>query len=203
MLKDLPIYKATLSSVEDGIYTVSLVDDPAVESNFLMFSKNKLMFSIDDEEQRIITGCIMRCDFPIYRRDDSGYEYYIVFDKPTIELMAEKMLADATHNNINLEHNPDAYVQDVYLKELFFKDKSRGIVPKGFDDISDGSLFGTYKVLNDDVWSQIKEGTFKGFSIECYIDAVEVEMSKEDTELQLWSDILDMLKQIENKRYLR
>lgn len=196
MLKDLPIYKATLTSSEDGIYTVSLVDDPAVESNFLMFSKNKLMFSIDDEEQRIITGCIMRCDFPIYRRDASGYEYYIVFDKQTIELMAEKMLADATHNNINLEHNPDAYVNDVYLKELFFKDKARGIVPKGFDDVSDGSLFGTYKVLNDAVWSQIKEGTFKGFSIECYIDAVEIEMTQEERD---WYDILTMLKQIENK----
>lgn len=196
MLKDIPFYKACLTSVEDGIYTVSLVDEPAVESNFMLFSKERMMFNIDNEEQRIITGCIMRADYPIYRRDASGYEYYIIFDKQTIELMAEKMLAEATHNNINLEHNPDNYVDDVYLKELFFKDSKRGIVPVGFEDIEEGSLFGTYKVLNDDVWAQIKEGTFKGFSIECFVDAVEVTMTEEE---QLWYDVYNMLKQLEGK----
>ena len=38
--------------------------------------------------------------------------------------------------------------------------------PKGFEDLPDGSWFGSYKVDNEAVWNDIKAGTFKGFSVE-------------------------------------
>ena len=38
--------------------------------------------------------------------------------------------------------------------------------PKGFDKLPNGSWFVSYKVDNDDVWKQVKDGTFKGFSVE-------------------------------------
>lgn len=199
---NLPLYKAQITDSVDGMYTVSLVDYPAVESDFLYFNENKkpLEFSIDDEEQRIITGVIMRCDFPIYRRTADGYEYYIMYDKPTIELMAEKWVGEGLVNRINLMHQEDNYVTGLYLKELYIKDTERGINPKGFEVISDGSLFATYKVLNDDVWNSIKSGEFKGFSLEGYFDVKEVQSPEEEAENALLDDIINMLEKIiENK----
>lgn len=197
MNKELPIYKAVINDETSGMYTISLVSEPAVESNFLYFNEQKkpLCFKVDNEEKRIVTGVIMRCNHPIYRIGISGYEYYITFDKPTIEKMTEKWLKEGLQGNVNLQHNPDAYVDDVLLKEVYFKDIERGINPMGFEDIEDGSLFGTYHILNDDVWESVKKGDFKGFSLEGYFDTVEVEQVDEET--QLWSDILDMLKQLD------
>lgn len=198
---NLPLYKAQITDATTGMYTVSLVDYPAVESDFLYFNENKkqMTFSIENEEQRIITGVLMRCDFPIYRITDGGYEYYIMYDKATIELMAEKWIADGFANYVNLQHNPLNYVDGVYLKELYIKDTERGINPKGFETISDGSLFATYKVLNDDVWNGIKSGEFKGFSLEGYFDVKEVQTPEEEAENALLDEIINMLNNILDK----
>lgn len=199
MAKQLPIYEATIENMDDGMYTVSLVDYPAVESDFLYFKKDQktLNFKVENEEKRVVTGVLMRADHPIYRIGNSGYEFYIKFSKETIEKMVEKWLENGLTNNVNLMHNPENYVKNVHLREVFIKNVDRGVNPKGFESIEDGSLFGTYYVENDDVWQSIKNGEFKGFSIECLVSSYEVEM---DDDKQLLSDILDLMKKIENKR---
>lgn len=198
MIKDLPLYRAVIEDETSGMYCVSLVTYPAIESNFLYFNEQKkpMYFKVEDEEKRVITGCVMRCNHPIYRIGLSGYEYYITFDKATIEVMCEKWLKEGLNGNVNLQHNPEAYVDGVLLKEVYFKDIQRGVNPEGFEDIEDGSLFATYHILNDEVWEKVKTGEFKGFSLEGYFETIEVKPEM-DEETQLWSDILDMLKQLD------
>ena len=165
--KSIPIYKAIVDDTEDtGMFNISLVDDPAVECNWLAFKEDKevLTFSVEDEDQHIIRGVIMRSNFPIYRRTEYGYEYYIEYDKETIKKMAQKYLAFGFQNNIDTMHNFE--MEDgVQMVQWFIKDVENGINPKGFEDIEDGSLFAEFKVENEDIWKQIKEGTFKGFSL--------------------------------------
>lgn len=165
---NIPIFEAMINEEIEGIYKISLVDAPAVESNFFFFNKDKVevKYSIQDEEQRIVFGVLMRADFPIYRRDEQFGEYYIKYSKETIKKMAEKMLVDGTQNNINLFHAAGTDVTGVNLLEIFIKDSSKGISPVGFEDIEEGSLFCSYKVENDSVWNAIKDGTFLGFSLE-------------------------------------
>ena len=155
-----------MEDLESGMYCISLVDAPATQSNFIAFSEDKelLKYSVQDEEQRRVFGLVMSCDTPIYRRDNSGYEYYIFYDRKTIELMAEKYLKLNRQNNVDLQHSFE--LEDgIFLNEIFIKDSERGIAPKGFETVKDGSLFATFHVLNDKVWEAIKEGTFKGFSL--------------------------------------
>ena len=166
--KGLPIYDAALGSEHDGILRISLVDDPAVMSDFIALAvqQRTLSFKVESEEKRLISGVIMRANFPIYRRDESGYEYYIVYKPETIRAMAEKYLADNRQNAVNLMHKAGSDVDGVQMVQWFIKDTARGIAPEGFDDISDGSLFAEFHVENDDVWDGVKDGTFKGFSLE-------------------------------------
>lgn len=174
----LPIYNATIDMEGDstGMLRVSLVDDPAVQSDFLTFSKQKpvQMFSVEDEEKRLVYGVLMRADFPIYRNGENG-GYYIVFQAETIRMMAEKYLLEGRQNDVNLMHKPNSSIEGADMVQMFIKDTERGVNPKGFEDIADGSLFAEYHITNDDVWQQIKEGTFKGFSIEInmYTEPVE------------------------------
>lgn len=163
----IPYFYANINSDDEGIYNISLVDAPAVESNFLAFNKQEqLTFSIQNEEQRKLLGVIMRAEYPIYRFDEQMGEFYIKYSKETVKLMAEKLMKDQHHNNINIMHSPNSNVDGVYMTSLFIKDTEKGINPTGFEDIENGSLFAEYHVLNDEIWSSVKDGTFKGFSLE-------------------------------------
>lgn len=180
----IPTYYANITDEFEGITTISLVDYPAVQSDFVAFDKQDKMplFKFEDEEQRKIMGVIMRCEYPIYRRSETYGEFYIKYSKETIEKMTRKMLAENTGNYVNLMHDGEAYVDGVTLEQVFIKDSSKGVSPSGFEDISDGSMFGVFHVENDIVWDAIKSDTFRGFSLEGYFsidkeDKTETKMS--------------------------
>lgn len=186
MNKGLPIYNAVIDSENDGIQFVSLVESPAIETNFLAF--NKLQKYSLDTDKRIVTGPLIIADFPIYRRDSIRGEYYVIFSKETIKELAEKFLLDKKTTSVNLEHSES--VTGVILTELYIKDVSRGISPKEFEDVSDGSLFATYKVENDSVWEEIRSGAFKGFSLEGIF-------SLDDSDIEI-EELYKLFKKIKN-----
>lgn len=166
---DLPIYKLSIDETdpESGLEFISIVDSPAIERSFQAFQdKGKLSFKISDESQRIVSGPFMVADLPIYRRDDIRGEHYVLFEKEAIRKIAYKFFKDNLNTSVNLQHQKQ--VDGVFLFESMLIDKERGILtPKGFDELPEGSWFGSYKVDNDDVWSQfISTGVFKGFSVE-------------------------------------
>jgi len=162
----LPVYQALVRDEECGMLRISLVDDPAVQSDFLAFDSHKrtLLYSVQDEEKRLVLGVVMRADFPIFRRDAKMGEFYIVYKADTIRTMAEKYLAENRQNLVNLMHEQGSEVDGVQMVQYFIK--GGGIAPEGFEDIADGSLFAEFHVTNDEVWNDIKAGTYKGFSLE-------------------------------------
>ena len=179
MNKNLPLYEALINDLEDGIFAVSLVSTPATESNWQCFSKEEQMYSIENEEEHIITGVIMLANTPIFRRDDSGYEYNIVYSPETIKLMSEKMLKDMAHNQIDIEHNGCILpAGTVNLVEIYIKDSEKGISPNFLKDIPDGSLIGSYKIHDDVLWNMCKEGTLHGFSLAGWFDVKEFKDKK-------------------------
>lgn len=194
-MKKLPIFEAKISDMNEGMTTISFVDYPAVESDWVSFDKQQEVqqFSVEDEEERIVMGVVMRADYLIYRRTGNGFEYYITYSPETIRLMARKYLKDNFQNNVDLQHDGNM-VEGIEMEEMFIKDSDNGINPKGFEEISDGSLFARFKVLNEDVWNEIKEGKYNGFSLEGYFDVVE-----QDPEEQEFNAIMELLKKINNK----
>jgi len=197
----IPVFEAIIDSYDTGIYKISLVDLPAVESDFVAFNdqdKAEVKFSIDNEDERMVTGVIMRANFLIYRYSPEFGEYYIKYSPETIKTMAEKMMIDNTFNNVNLMHEYGTDVEGVNLVELFIKDTSKGISPSSFEDIEDGSLFATYKINNDAIWEQIKLGTFKGFSLEGIFNLESVELKRQSNK-QEKNTFLNTMNRLFNK----
>lgn len=168
-IDDIPVFNATLDE-DCGIIRVSLVDDPAVSKNFQVFKANArpMLYAVQDEDKHLVRGVIMRADYPIYRRDKSLGEYYIVYKPDVIRQMAEKYLTEDRANNVNIMHKEGSDVEGVNMVQWFIK--GAGVAIDGFDDIADGSLFAEYHVTNEDVWAEIKAGTYKGFSLEGYFN---------------------------------
>ena len=56
----IPVYDAIITDEDCGMFKISLVDDPAVMSNFQTFdaSKKVQMFSVADEEKRLAENSI-------------------------------------------------------------------------------------------------------------------------------------------------
>ena len=193
----IPVFDALITDDDCGMNRISLVDAPAVDVDFLAFSAHKhtQMYSVSDEEKRIVRGVVMRADYPLYRRDNVKGEYYVIYKADTIRKMAEKYLLESKQNEVNLDHQDDEEVDGVQMVQWFIKDSANGINPMGFEDIADGSLFAEFHVVNDDVWASIKDGTYKGFSLEGLFD-LQPEQNKSEVE-----SIVDSLDGIFSKLY--
>lgn len=188
----LPIYTLVLKddAEDSGVNYVALVDEPAIERNWFAFKK-EFKFAVDSD-RRIITGALMIADLPIYRRSESMGEFYVVFDKTQIEMMVQKFMKAGYQNNVNEQHDPTKVLDGVTMFESFIVDSQRGIkAPNGFDGITEGSWFGSYKVENDDVWAKVKDGSFMGFSVEGMFDLVPQKPTLE-------SQIIDIIESIQS-----
>lgn len=200
-----PIYDAVIKNSEDGTFCVSLVDNPATEVGFVVFDEDKpiVKFSVDDEKERIVSGIIMLADTPIYRRTVDNFEYYIKFSKDTLKLMAEKMIFDGVGSSVNIQHENNSYVDGVNLLELFIVDREKGINPTYFENVPDGSLVGSYKIHNDEVWEMIMKGEVLSFSLEGIFTMVEEKFenieetyNKENKLKNKMSKIKEMLRKL-------
>lgn len=184
LYKDLPVYNIVLNDEDEsqGLSVVSIVSDPAVCEQLYCFDKaekKQLIFADETNEKKCITSVAILADTPIYRIDEYGNPYYVVFTKQVIRDLVEKYSKDGYQNLVSFEHNGEI-VNDFILIESYFVDKEKGIAPEKFD-VSDGSWIVTYKCTNDEVWEKVKNelGT-GGYSIEINC---EIEPAPADQEI--------------------
>jgi hypothetical protein len=196
MIMELPLYMLEISddlNDDAEVQFVSLVDRPAIQKNWNAF-KNEQKFQIISEDKRIISGCAMLADTPIFRSDATFGDYYVAFSKDTITKIVQKYFKKGYQNNVNLMHDPNQIETGVTMFESFISDKSRGIEPmKGFEDAPDGSWFVSMLVENDEVWDKVKQGMVNGFSIEGIFNYAPL-VSKEQ---QVMNEIYKILEEVE------
>ena len=150
----------------DEVFAISLVEEPAIESNFVFFDKEKIHFAAVNDEKRLLMGPILIPDKQILRIDGEGMPYHVFFKPETIKRLSEMYLEKKYTDKSTLEH--DKKITGVNLVESWIvesrtKDKSAmyGL------SVPVGTWIGTFKVNNDDIWENyVKTGEVKGFSIE-------------------------------------
>lgn len=154
----------------------------------------KLSFSINEDKQEIF-GPAMLADVPIYRNDSQLGEYNVVFDKATIYKIAQKFFEKDFNKNFNLMHDANQKCSNVYAFQSYIVDSEEGRpAPKGYEDAKDGSWFLGVKVNNAEVWSKIKSGEIKGFSVEGVFEYKKKELTAE----QIYNEIQKLLQEVES-----
>lgn len=198
MNKEFKVYELIINEDdESGVDQIALVDQPAIERNWETFNSQPVQkFAIEDEEKRIASGYFMIADLPIVRYNEEDGEHYVKFSKATIEKIVNKHFKEGHVGTFNLMHDQDRPANDVFLIESIIVDSKRGTkAPENFKDAPDGSWWGSVRVLNDDVWNQIKSGEFKGFSVEGIFERTEPTPTKEEV-------IEEVIKQIQFNTWL-
>ena len=163
----------------DEVFAISLVEDPAIESNFVWFDKEKIQFQKIDNEKRLVVGPVLIPNKKILRIDGEGKPYEVFFKPETIEKLAQGYLKKGYQAKTTVEHEDK--VSGVTLVESWIKtsklDKSNSY---GLN-LPIGSWVGMFKVDNDDIWKDyVKNGEVKGFSIEGIFSHDLVKQSKQN-----------------------
>ena len=169
-----------------GIEAVSIVENPAIEEDFIALKNQEFKFAEVNKEKRILMGAALIPNKPIYRKSGDK-DYYIYFSRDTVRKASELFFIRGNYNKSTLEHGKalsGLVAVESWLVEDPKKDKSAAYgmsMPKGTWMLS-------MKVQNDDVWNDyVKTGKVKGFSIEGYF-ADKLERPNEPNKLAEWEE---------------
>jgi len=190
----MKIIELIISNDEDGIEAISLVDRPAIQSNFITLAKDYEMNLAEvDKEKKILMGPALIPNKMIFRKDGES-KYQVYFSESTVEQASQMYLKNGNQSNATLQHKTK--IDGMSLVESWLitdpaMDKSKSY---GFD-LPKGTWMVSMKADNEEIWAKAKSGEIKGFSIEGYFaDKLSLELLPDIKDEELVSQILNILE---------
>lgn len=177
----MKLYELTIEDNQDEIFAISLVENPAIESDFVYFKneKTEIRFATIDNDQHMLVGPILIPDKKIIRVEADGEPYEVFFTKDTVKRLAQNYLAKKYTDQATLEH--DSKIKGVTLVESWIKDGQFDKSNNYGLNLPKGTWVGMFKIDDPKIWSDyIKTGKVKGFSIEGLFSHKLVKASLED-----------------------
>lgn len=162
----------------EGVYAISVVDSPAMESQFIALKKQeKVQLKVIDEEKMLLLGAVLIPNKLIFRKQD-GKEFNIVFPTKTVRLAMENFLIKGYQKNSTLEHDENLKLENVafvehWIKEDNVHDKS---IKYGIDE-EIGTWFTVLKAQDKETYEKIKAKG--GFSIDGFFDLEKINLKSE------------------------
>lgn len=174
MERIIPLVQFTFDekNPEAGMKGISLVDEPAIESNFQFFDKTKEVrqyFQVAGYEG-VVQGLALKPDMPILRYDMNKNPYYGYFTSETIKKLRDSFQKHLQTNNISTDHNGKSV--EGYLTESFIIDSESRLADvksRGIEDATMGSWFVQYKIEDPKVFQRVVDGELRGFSVEAFL----------------------------------
>lgn len=187
-------------------YAISMVEQPAIESDFVALSEQKeekIQAFLESNERHMVYGAALIPDKDIYR-NNGEQEFYISFTKESIEKMSQDFMKEYRQNEVTLDHQEmanDITITESWLVEDPYKDKSNALginVPQGTWMIG-------MKVNQIDVWDRVKAGELKGFSVESMISLEEFGKQNDNNmintdEMSFWAKMKEVLAEAFSKK---
>ena len=202
MSKKLKKFKV---GIDSETYAISMVDEPAIEEEFVALAKEeeKVEIQLSEDEKHMVYGAVLVPDKDIYRNDGER-EFYINFTKESIEKMAQDFMKEYRQKEVTLDHEDEASevcVVESWIKADLFKDKS---VALGLNEqLPVGTWFAGMKVNNIETWDRIKAGELRGFSVESLISLEEFGKQNENNmdinetnEMNFWTKMKEVLSEV-------
>jgi len=177
-----------------GIQAISIVDNPAIEEDFIALKSQEVKLAEVDKDKKIIMGPALIPNKKIFRKFGEQ-EYFIYFSEDTVKKASELFLTKGNQNNSTLEHEIKLNGLSVVESWIIEDEKHDKSNKYGFN-LPVGTWMVSMKVNNDDVWNNyVKSGKVKGFSIEGhFIDAIKYEQDQEIEALSIIEELTDILE---------
>lgn len=164
-MKTYRIYVDPNEDIDTTIEMNSAVKNPAMESNFIAFSKDKVAFEFNDIQQNIV-GVAIEPNKVIPRVGNGGEKYNVIFEAEDIKNMAYLYGKNLSWNKLNFEHNQKNMAQSAVMYLSYIIDRKNGInPPEAFSDYPDGTWILGYHFYDKEEYNFVKEN-FIGWSVE-------------------------------------
>ncbi len=196
-MENLDIYELFIDEDSDfsGIEAISIVENPAIEEDFIALKAAEVKLTEVNKERRILMGAALVPNKEIYRRNSEG-EYYIKFSSETVRKASQLFLSRGKQNNATLEHEVEIgglSVVESWIVEDEVQDKSR----KYGLSVPVGTWMVSVKVNNEEIWEEfVKTDRVKGFSIEGFFTDKLDTPKKEDVEELAAQKAIDIIKNL-------
>ena len=206
MKLDIPVYEFLIDdSKESGVKTISLVEDPAIQSFFVAFDNDKpkpRYVKLESEYEQSILGIALQPELPIYRLDrETGEEYYGVFSVETIKKIVHKFHKELQNNKVNLDHNSENYIS-AYMYSDYIVDSElqiEDLKSKGITDAKIGSWVTLYKIEDPEVFEKVLNGEFKGLSVEAFLEVFSKRVKNNVLNKKIKSEMKKVNKSLKDK----
>lgn len=203
MAKKIKKYRVGL---ESETYAISLVEEGAIESDFVALAKEdeeKRQVFLESNEKHLVVGAALIPGKDIYR-NDGEHEYYINFSKESIEKMSQDFMKEYRQHEVKTDHDEvanEVYVVESWIVTDSYKDKSNAL---GIT-VPEGSWMVSMKVNNIETWDRIKAGELKGFSVESVVSLEEFsKQNSNNMEIEanemFWTKLVNVLKETFSKK---
>ena len=192
--------------MDSETYAISLVEEPAIESDFVALSKEdeeKVQVLLESNEKHMVYGAALIPEKDIYR-NNGEQEYYINFSKESIEKMSQEFMKEYRQFEVKTDHDEianEVCVVESWLVSDAYKDKSNAL---GIN-VPEGTWMIGMKVNNIETWDRIKAGELKGFSVESVVSLEEFSKQKSNNmEIEanemFWTKLVNVLKETFSKK---
>ena len=203
MAKKIKKYKVGMDS---ETYAISLVEEPAIESDFVALAKEdeeKVQVLLESNEKHMVYGAALIPEKDIYR-NNGEQEYYINFSKESIEKMSQDFMKEYRQYEVKTDHDEvanEVCVVESWLVSDAYKDKSNAL---GIN-VPEGTWMIGMKVNNIETWDRIKAGELKGFSVESVVSLEEFsKQNSNNMEIEanemFWTKLVNVLKETFSKK---
>jgi hypothetical protein len=176
---------------KDGVFAISLVENPAIQEDFVYLSSHEIELKVVDEEQRIVVGYALIPDKEIYRKVN-GKEFNIFFSKETVKKTSELYMKQLNLNNVTVEHNKKIEGATVIESWITEDEKYDKVNLYNVKPILGGWVV-MMKIYNDNEWEAVKRGEYKGFSIEGKFDGFD--KLEQSNQTSLIEEVKEIIKQ--------
>ena len=204
MAKKIKKYKVGCDS---ETYAISMVEAPAIESDFVALAEQKeekQQVFLESNERHMLYGAALIPEKDIYR-NNGEQEFYISFTKESIEKMSQDFMKEYRQHEVKTDHEDvanEVCVVESWLVEDSYKDKANAL---GIN-VPEGTWMVGMKVNNIETWERVKSGELKGFSVESMLTLEEFSkqndnnMNIETHDMNFWNKMKEVLAEVFSKK---
>lgn len=181
--------KAKLTALDPKVSQVA-----SAENNYWRLSTQEIKFSAENQHKRILTSPVLIPEQLIYRKLSDG-ECYVKATSETIEQLQQNFFKKQYNRNSTIEHDENQIIEGVYFFESWIvedpnNDKSHSL---GFSDLKKGTWMMSMKVENDQIWQDVLDGKYKGFSIDSQLGIEPLKKEKNNKEQMNYSKVKEAI----------
>lgn len=182
-------YELQYTKGDDGVFCMSLVENPATKTQLVMFDDESKLLNFQDDDKQIVYSVAMRPNMLIPRKDINGEPAMVFYTEETIADLQQNFFKKNYHNGSTINHDgkvrEDLYIFESWIVQDPEKDKATLLGMQ----VQRGDWITAQKIENAEVWQDVKSGKLTGFSIEAYLEPVlinnKVEMTKEEIDARI------------------